>query len=226
MQVKACGPRYAAMHIRRTDLFTALPVHKHTPAAAFEHFADAHTKANVFIAADNAESQHWMCEHCGGRARVHKPIQASGSLRQTGLQEAVIDLFVCAAATDGFMGSNGSSFSDAIRSLRVLQGLATMAEHRPPPTGPWTLSSTTAATAAVTSLHSQPAVAPPPTPPLAVMKAVKAAHGKGTNTGTGARLPFSGAKPDPDQKEMADLHTQMAAAEVARTGSVDVNELD
>lgn len=100
-----------------------------------------------------------------------------------------------------------------------------MAEHRPPPTGPWTLSSTTAATAAVTSLHSQPAVTPPPTPPLAVMKAVKAAHGKATNTG--ARPPFSGAKPDPDpEKEMADLHTQMAAAEVARTGSVDVNELD
>ena len=82
MQVKACGPRYAAMHIRRTDLFTALPAQKHTPAAAFEHFADALTsaKANVFIAADNAESQRWMSEHCGGRARVHKPIQASDFL--------------------------------------------------------------------------------------------------------------------------------------------------
>ena len=51
---------------------------------------------------------------------MHMHIQASGSLRQTGLQEAVIDLFVCAAATDGFMGSNGSSAPRFLSRPRTL----------------------------------------------------------------------------------------------------------
>jgi hypothetical protein len=152
------------VHVRRTDLFTALPVEKHTRDAEFERFVDermlASDKCNIFVAADNAESQTKLSERCGSRGRVHKTIRPSGALRQTALRDAVVDLFVCAAATDGFMGSHGSSFSDAIRSLRVMQGRASMAEHRPPPPPP-------------PPLH---AATPPPPPPKAVMEAVIKAH--------------------------------------------------
>lgn len=122
-QLEACGPRFVAMHVRRTDLHTALPASEHTRDGEFEAFADARpTGCNIYVATDNAPSQRHFCERYGGAARVQKPIEPSGSLRQTALREAVVDLFTCAAAPDGFKGSHGSSFSDAIRCLRRVQG--------------------------------------------------------------------------------------------------------
>jgi len=152
-QVDASGPRYAAVHVRRTDLHTALPKELHTKDGDFERFVDAcrggggggvtgGDVCNVFIAADNAHSQATLASYCGERARIHRPIRPSSALRQTTLLDAVVDLYVCAAATDGFCGSHGSSFSDAIRSLRILNGRCdSWAEHRPdtkapPPVSP------------------------------------------------------------------------------------------
>ena len=40
----------------------------------------------------------------------------------------MVDIFVCAAATNGFMGSYYSSFSDAIRHIRSLQGKSNKAD--------------------------------------------------------------------------------------------------
>lgn len=135
-QLQALGPRFAAMHVRRTDLFTAIPATEHTKDSEFEAWADGYVpRANerrapkhsegmrLFVATDNAETQqHFLSLYGSTTAKVQQPIKVSGALRQTGLVEAVVDLFVAAAAPDGFMGSHYSSFSDAIRFLRLTQG--------------------------------------------------------------------------------------------------------
>lgn len=134
-ELKHLGPRFAAMHVRRTDLYTAVPASEHTTDSEFEAWADSLVpRANerrapkhldgmrIYVATDNADTQQRFLSLYGDAAKVHKPIKTSGALRQTGLAEAVVDLFVSAAAPDGFMASYYSSFSDAIRFLRACQG--------------------------------------------------------------------------------------------------------
>lgn len=134
-QLATCGQSFAAMHVRRTDLFTAVPASQHTQDAEFEAWADSLVpRVNerraprhkdgvcIFVATDNAETQQRFLSTYGDAAKVHKRIKPSGALRQTALAEAVVDLFVCAAASLGFMGSHYSSYSDAIRFLRAAHG--------------------------------------------------------------------------------------------------------
>ena len=65
----------------------------------------------------------------GARVRVGKAIAAQpGALRQTSLKDAVLDLLVCAGSR-AFMGSHGSSFSDAIVHLRATRGRTTVADR-------------------------------------------------------------------------------------------------
>ena len=134
-EISRLGPHFGAIHVRRTDLFTAIPASQHTKDSEFDAWADAlvprvnerkgpqHVEgAKVFVATDNADTQARFRKQYGEAAMVHKPIKPSGNLRQTPLSDAVVDLFVSAAAPDGFMGSHYSSFSDAIRFLRAIQG--------------------------------------------------------------------------------------------------------
>jgi hypothetical protein len=67
-------------------------------AAAFEQYVDKATRRDgvrVFVATDNADTQARFFDRYGeGTCLVHKRITQSGSLRQTTLKEAVVDLFV------------------------------------------------------------------------------------------------------------------------------------
>lgn len=158
------GPCYAAIHVRRTDLHTAIPASKHTTDAAFEAFADgalrsggsgagggggsaggaasastaaAAAAATLYVATDNAPTQQrFVARYDSARCHVAAPIKPSDKLRQTGLVEAATDLLVCAHAPCGFMGSYYSSFSDAIRFMRVVLGTDEAAEPPPPPPPP------------------------------------------------------------------------------------------
>ena len=135
-EIKRCGPSYYAIHVRRTDLYTALSPSEHTSDEEFESFADRSVGLSIgggkrlYVATDNGETQaRFLTRYDEGVCVVHKKIEnKQGALRQTGLAEAVVDIFVCAAATNGFMGSYYSSFSDAIRHIRSLQGKSNKAD--------------------------------------------------------------------------------------------------
>ena len=74
--LSACGPHFAAIHVRRTDLYTAIPASQHTSDADFDAFADAAIaaggagstaggsvgKVKLYVATDNADTQKRLKE--------------------------------------------------------------------------------------------------------------------------------------------------------------------
>ena len=104
-----------------------------TSDEAFWRFGDAYPDHAIYLATDNAATQRAFVERFGGRVCGLKPIrphttsrlslQRHTSQRHTSLQDAVVDLYTCAAASV-FQGCLGSSFSDTIAHLRIVQGTA------------------------------------------------------------------------------------------------------
>jgi hypothetical protein len=72
----------------------------------------------IYIATDNKETQDIFIKKYNNRIIIKK-IKPSEKLRQTSVQDAVVDIYMCAGATY-FMGSYGSSFTDLINNLRIL----------------------------------------------------------------------------------------------------------
>jgi hypothetical protein len=123
-QLAENGPRFRAIHVRRTDHVNNHLVPCHRADAEFEAFADGRDEnVALYAATDNATSQRHYLERYGDACKVHRRIQPTSALRQTALCDACVDIFTCAAATDGFLGSHGSSFSETIRRVRVAHGL-------------------------------------------------------------------------------------------------------
>lgn len=109
------GPEYDAMHIRRTDL----PEQRESPDADFEQFVIDAADAPVYLATDNVVTQrHFLAAFGSKKIRTAATITDRGTLRQTPLDIAIIDLFVCAGAAY-FKGTAGSSFTEFIELLRV-----------------------------------------------------------------------------------------------------------
>jgi len=115
--------KFIACHIRRTDL------HKYhnnkdwwyKPKTDNEYinFINQYDNTyNIFLAADDVETQDTFKDIYGNRV-FFKPIIKSNNLRQTSLEDAVIDMFVCSKSID-FLGTHGSSFSDTINYLKNL----------------------------------------------------------------------------------------------------------
>lgn len=111
-----------------------------TSDASFNHFLRQHLSTdgvNAYLATDNAITQRHFALICAERYRTLKPISTDvGSLRHTSVADAVVDMFTC-VASEAFMGTAGSSFSDAIWSLRLLHRTASSDQHhfdRPPST--------------------------------------------------------------------------------------------
>ena len=128
--ISRCGPKFVAIHVRRTDFRDLFGVK--TPDDAFERFVGTHMSAgyHVFVATDNPDTQRHFERICGDRYRAlghitHHP----AAMRLTSVADAVADLFVCAAASI-FKGTLGSSFSDTIWTLRRLAGTAERDEHQ------------------------------------------------------------------------------------------------
>jgi hypothetical protein len=127
LDVRLGRSAYDAIHIRSTD---------HIPNAcasgiAIETYADfgrwlgERTKP-VWLATDNGETQRVM-RTCWGRRVQFNPYGGEEKQaledhhRNSTLQEAVVDLWICAMASE-FKGTTGSSFSDTIKILRRLNG--------------------------------------------------------------------------------------------------------
>lgn len=134
--VASCGAGFAAVHVRRTDL--SKQSGESTADAEFEAFLDKHASSAdggrvgeraAYVATDNAATQARLAERLGARGRVYKRIDPHApGLRHTPVADAVVDLFVCAAA-GVFKGTRGSTFSDAIWMLRSASGRACDADE-------------------------------------------------------------------------------------------------
>jgi hypothetical protein len=121
-EVKAwVGPTYLAVHIRRTDHvpnIQTLGMQVET-LEEFGRWAQQWAELPLYLATDNRETQDrfpdWVV---GTRFLPSSEIQGLEDHHRNGpLADAVVDLFVCAAALR-FKGSASSSFSDTIEALR------------------------------------------------------------------------------------------------------------
>lgn len=129
--VAALAPSFASVHMRRTEHWG-----DGTTDAQFAGFLLAQPAGvRAYVATDNADTQRTVTAAVDGdadggggselRLLASKPITTPNSrrtLRHTSLEDAVVDLFTCAAADGPFKGTRTSSFSDTICRLRHLCG--------------------------------------------------------------------------------------------------------
>jgi hypothetical protein len=113
---------YIACHIRRTDISTLQNILSDfyiNEDDAYVNFINQYPEdLKIYIATDNKDTQDKFINIYGNRI-IYKIISKSDNLRQTSVQDAVKDMYVCAGATY-FMGSPHSSFSDTINEIRKL----------------------------------------------------------------------------------------------------------
>jgi hypothetical protein len=121
--IKILKNDYISCHIRRTDIVTlqkyfgsSFNIHQDNE---YITFINQYPKdLNIYIATDNQDTQQKFIDLYGDRI-IYKKIDRSNNLRQTSLQDAVKDMYVCAGAKY-FMGSPWSSFTDSINEIRKL----------------------------------------------------------------------------------------------------------
>ncbi len=112
-------PNYNAVHIRRTDhVKLATDKGKYTSDQEFIDFILKNNDVKIYLATDNRETQRYFIKL--PNTIYHKPIQDKKDKRQTSLEEAVIDLFICVKAKK-FKGTYCSSFTELIDILRSFQ---------------------------------------------------------------------------------------------------------
>ena len=113
------GSQYIACHIRRTDIVIhkGQPWYKPKTDKEYMDFIDQYdSNLNIYIATDNKDTQDVFINKYKNRVII-KPIIPSAELRQTSLQDALVDMYVCIGSTY-FLGSKGSSFTDTITYMR------------------------------------------------------------------------------------------------------------
>jgi hypothetical protein len=108
---------YISCHIRRTDSVGHVEF-KHNTDEDYMNYIDSHdSNLKIYIATDNRDTQEIFIKKYGDRLFI-KPIIPSTNVRQTSVQDAIIDIYTCAGA-NYFMGTEGSSFSDMINYIRL-----------------------------------------------------------------------------------------------------------
>lgn len=116
--IKSILGKYIAVHIRRTDhILLAKQQQLYLEDQAYIDFINKYPDYNVYIATDNIETQNYFNGLYGDRIKVIPSMNNSLNLRKTTLEQAIIDLYVC-AGSDLFMGASYSSFTDTILMLR------------------------------------------------------------------------------------------------------------
>ncbi len=120
-RINILNPKYSCMHIRRTDHSKLAKKRKHyTPEKNFEFFIKQKTQfkeIKFYLATDNKYTYRKY-----QKILKFKYWPSNSKLfRKTDLLATIVDMFVCANATDGFMGSGWSSFSNTIYFLRKQQ---------------------------------------------------------------------------------------------------------
>jgi hypothetical protein len=113
------GEEYIACHIRRTDALTSSGYKDNIKNdEEYINFINQYPKdLKIYIATDCRNTQKKFIDIYGDRM-VYKKIEDNNNLRQTSLQDAVKDIYVCVGAKY-FIRSIGS-FSDTIIYLREL----------------------------------------------------------------------------------------------------------
>jgi hypothetical protein len=111
------GKEYIACHIRRTDALTHSIYSKYIKDDnEYINFINEYPKdLKIYIATDCRNTQKKFINIYGDRM-IYKKIEDNDNLRQTSLQDAVKDIYVCVGAKY-FMRSFGS-FSDTITYIR------------------------------------------------------------------------------------------------------------
>lgn len=104
---------YIALHIRRTDFSDRLATQDY--GMYFSFIESNNSQNNVYLATDNQDTLDVFKDRYPKRI-LNSSLFQSNSKRQTSLQDSVIDIVVCANATN-FLGTEGSSFSEMIVSL-------------------------------------------------------------------------------------------------------------
>lgn len=112
---------YIAIHVRRTDHIShAITNNKFTTDEDFFEFLDKQPREmNIYLATDNLGTQELYTARYGKRIKAMKWITPSRTLRQTSLEDAIVDIYTCTRAS-AFLGSGWSSFTDLINALRML----------------------------------------------------------------------------------------------------------
>jgi hypothetical protein len=120
LRVEALENNYIAVHIRRTDhVELAKRENCYTDDDTFITFLDKFkSNKNIYIATDNESTYETFQQKYPALVKFKYHNTVSDSLRHTSLQDAIIDLFMCALSSD-FRGSGWSSFSFIIRQLRL-----------------------------------------------------------------------------------------------------------
>lgn len=109
---------YIAVHIRRTDsIRLAKKNGLYTSDNEFIKFIENSNAKYVYIATDNLVTFKKFKQLFPDKVKLNYWSSNSSNLRHTGLEEAIIDLFVCSRASN-FKGSGYSTFSQLIRELR------------------------------------------------------------------------------------------------------------
>ena len=135
-RVRECTP-YVAVHIRRTDMSLWAGIEPNsryvmevasTNARFDEFLEEAHPGLKVYVATDCSETHGRFASRYAARMRAPPPDYQPQRHRQTSLMDAAVDLFACAEARH-FMGSYGSSFSDAILHLRTVRGRTSVGDR-------------------------------------------------------------------------------------------------
>jgi hypothetical protein len=110
---------FTAIHARRTDhVRDAMMNNLYTDDSKFFQFLDKQPqKTNIYIATDNLGTQEIFKARYGERIKAMKWITPCRALRQTGLEDAIVDIWTCVRAKE-FLGSGWSSLSDLINDLR------------------------------------------------------------------------------------------------------------
>jgi len=119
-KVNVLNSNYISVHIRRTDHITsAKKNNRYTNDEAFSDFIDkADMHKDIYIATDNKATYDVFKKKYTDRIKFEYHQTNKNCLRETSLQDAIIDIYMC-VYSDAFMGSGWSSFSGFIHQLRL-----------------------------------------------------------------------------------------------------------
>jgi hypothetical protein len=117
IKIKELNNNYIACHIRRTDSINHLSfIDDFKTDEEYMDFIDQYPQElKIYIATDCRITQQKFIDKYGDRL-IYKKIEENNNFRQTSLQDAVVDMYVCAGAT--YFMKSGGSFSETITELR------------------------------------------------------------------------------------------------------------
>ena len=113
----AIGDGYDAIHARRTDhVAHSRRFGHHTANEELGEWMRVR-RGPLFLATDCPNTRSWFAARFDTRSACLPRLVTGYDVRATTLEDAVVDLFMCAGARD-FAGSWFSSFSETIEAIR------------------------------------------------------------------------------------------------------------